>query len=233
MTTNKEKKIALICGYIYFVLRLKAIHIAHKGMMNLKKLNGKKIILIILIVIFIYCLICGLRILFVLSKLIRMQRAAPWSELKKTITTETEWIELGHNSKLSYKVPRVLHQLWKNDEVPKKWEKSYDSWNMYVNGSCTVEKWERILWTDEKAVAFLQENYPWFMDTFNSFPRKIQKVDALKYFIIYHHGGVYADMDIIIDRCGLDEFLKRCEITLLGTNPIGFAADFLIGNYQF
>ena len=35
-------------------------------------------------------------------------------------------------------------------------------------------------------------------------------------------------MDVVVDRCGLDEILYRCQVMLLGTNPIGFAADFLV-----
>ena len=47
----------------------------------------------------------------------------------------------------------------------------------------------------------------------------------MKYFILYHYGGVYVDMDMGIVKCGLRNLLKQCETGLV-KSKIGFVADF-------
>ena len=51
-------------------------------------------------------------------------------------------------------------------------------------------------WTDATIRAFLKQHYPWFMRTFDAYPQPIQRVDAFRYFALYHYGGVYVDFDI-------------------------------------
>jgi len=33
--------------------------------------------------------------------------------------------------------------------------------------------------------------FPWFLDTYKSYPYGIQRADALRYFVLYEYGGVY------------------------------------------
>jgi mannosyltransferase OCH1-like enzyme len=40
------------------------------------------------------------------------------------------------------------------------------------------------------------DHYPWFLPTYDAYPRSIQRVDAARYFLLHHHGGLYADLDI-------------------------------------
>ena len=35
----------------------------------------------------------------------------------------------------------------------------------------------------------------WFLDAYDAYPSYIQRCDAARYFIMYSHGGVYADLD--------------------------------------
>lgn len=37
--------------------------------------------------------------------------------------------------------------------------------------------------------------YPWFMSTYLSFTFPVQKIDALRYFLMRHYGGIYVDLD--------------------------------------
>lgn len=53
-----------------------------------------------------------------------------------------------------------------------------------------------MLWTDSSSRQFVAENYPWFLDTFDSYRYNIQRADAIRYFVLYHYGGVYIDLDI-------------------------------------
>ena len=51
-------------------------------------------------------------------------------------------------------------------------------------------------WNEKDADEFIRTNYNFFYNHFINYPKKIQKVDALRYFILYHYGGIYLDMDI-------------------------------------
>ena len=41
----------------------------------------------------------------------------------------------------------------------------------------------------------IKNHYPWFLDTYNNYKYKIQKIDAIRPFILYHYGGMYVDLD--------------------------------------
>ena len=51
------------------------------------------------------------------------------------------------------------------------------------------------MWTDEKSLAFIAAEYPWFLDTFVGYSQPIQRADAIRYFVLAHFGGIYIDLD--------------------------------------
>eukprot|EP00966_Prymnesium_polylepis_P239325 5534579-Prymnesium_polylepis.2 len=51
-------------------------------------------------------------------------------------------------------------------------------------------------WTDQSARELIATHYAWFLNVYDGYPSYIQRCDAARYFILYHHGGVYADLDI-------------------------------------
>ena len=140
-----------------------------------------------------------------MSELIEMQRKKPWCKVSMNLTEKTEWIKKKEGNRelekkiMGTKIPRVLHQLYKNETIPSKWKVSlfvfhnfylgkslkkvsFDSWNRYTNSTeCSPHKWERVIWTDESAEKLIRMHYSWFLPTLNSYKRKIQKVDAYKY----------------------------------------------------
>ena len=65
-------------------------------------------------------------------------------------------------------------------------------------------------WTDDNADIFFEENYPWFLDTWNSYPSIVQRADALRYFVLHKYGGVFLDMDLFC-RNPLDPLLAHLE----------------------
>jgi inositol phosphorylceramide mannosyltransferase catalytic subunit len=50
-------------------------------------------------------------------------------------------------------------------------------------------------WDDADNRTFIEANYPWFLKTYDAYPAEIYRVDAIRYFWLYHFGGVYIDMD--------------------------------------
>jgi mannosyltransferase OCH1-like enzyme len=45
------------------------------------------------------------------------------------------------------------------------------------------------------ARTFIATHYPWFLDTFNGYKYPIQRADSIRYFALYHYGGIYIDLD--------------------------------------
>lgn len=86
-------------------------------------------------------------------------------------------------------IPRILHQTWANESIPEKWQAAQKS--------CVEHHpdWEYMLWTNEKSRAFIEKEYPWFLETFDSYPYPIMRADTIRYFVLLHFGGVYIDLD--------------------------------------
>jgi hypothetical protein len=89
-------------------------------------------------------------------------------------------------------VPRKLHQTWKDADPPRslfspRWSESIRSSN---------PDWEYRLWTDDENRNLISTHYRWFLSTYDSYASAIQRADAARYFIAYHHGGLYADLDM-------------------------------------
>jgi hypothetical protein len=49
--------------------------------------------------------------------------------------------------------------------------------------------WEVHLWTDELASTFVADHFPELRETWENYRYPIQKIDALRYMILYHYGG--------------------------------------------
>jgi mannosyltransferase OCH1-like enzyme len=87
-------------------------------------------------------------------------------------------------------IPRLIHQTWKTDQVPAHWQASHRAWK-------TLPNFEYKLWTDVDNRAFIAQRFPWFLAQFDAYPQPIQRADAVRYFILFVYGGVYADLDLV------------------------------------
>jgi mannosyltransferase OCH1-like enzyme len=120
-------------------------------------------------------------------------------------------------------IPKIIHQTYKTEEIPERWEP--------LQKSCKEGNadYEYILWTDASAEQFIRDNYAWFLDTYLSYPYTIMRADVIRYFALYHYGGIYIDLD-----CGCEQSLD----TLLTfpswyrkTDPTGISND-VIGSMK-
>ena len=82
-----------------------------------------------------------------------------------------------------------------------------------------------MLWTDAGSRDFIAQNYPWFLNTFDHYPYNIQRADAIRYFVLYHYGGIYMDLDIGCRR-PLDPLLVH-PVILPKTIPVGLSNDLM------
>jgi mannosyltransferase OCH1-like enzyme len=92
---------------------------------------------------------------------------------------------------ITTQIPKIIHQQWKDKIIPEKFNKWRNIWlQLFPEPEYTY-----MLWDDETARNFIKENYAWFLETFDSYKYNIHRVDATRYFILYHYGGIYADLD--------------------------------------
>ena len=87
-----------------------------------------------------------------------------------------------------------------------------------------------MLWTDASSREFIAQHYRWFLDTFDSYPYAIQRADAIRYFVLYHYGGVYMDLDIGCLR-RLDPLLIF-PVILPRTIPVGVSNDLMFAEKE-
>ena len=86
-------------------------------------------------------------------------------------------------------IPRIVHQLWKTDDIPARWREAVHSVKRYHKG------WEYRLWTDERVDEYVRTNHPRFYPVFAGFNRHIMRVDVFRYVLMHDIGGLYCDLD--------------------------------------
>ena len=116
-------------------------------------------------------------------------------------------------------IPKIIHQTYINESIPKVWAPA--------RKACIDlhPDYEYIMWTDEKSLAFIKKEYPYFLETFLGYKYPIQRADAIRYFVLYHYGGVYIDLD---DGCKrrLDPLLSY-NAFVRRTVPTGISNDIM------
>eukprot|EP01147_Barroeca_monosierra_P004544 gene4544-8566_t len=118
------------------------------------------------------------------------------------------------------KIPKIIHQTYKTEHLPDDWKDTPKSWNK------THPKWKYEFWTDDRNRRFIEEHYSWFLKQFDAYPNGIQRADAIRYFILYHYGGVYADLDIVPIR-NIEPMLGDAELLLPETPNLGLTNAFM------
>lgn len=114
------------------------------------------------------------------------------------------------------KIPKIIHQTWKTNDIPydvypKEW---VDSWKHFH------PDWEYRLWTDEDNRRLISEHYPDFLPVYDNYPADINRADAARYFILYHYGGLYVDLDFECLK-SFDVLIDNQEM-VLGRMDAGF-----------
>ena len=108
-------------------------------------------------------------------------------------------------------IPHILHQTWKDENLPEQLRLWRRSW---------LEKhpdWTSHLWTDTDLRQLIQRHYAWFLPIYDHYPEQIMRVDAARCFILHYYGGVYADLDVECLR-PIDALLEGKHL-VLGLEP--------------
>jgi mannosyltransferase OCH1-like enzyme len=86
-------------------------------------------------------------------------------------------------------IPRIIHQLWKDERVPARWRDAVASVQRYHKG------WEYRLWTDALVDDYVRTKHPRFYPVFAGMNRHIMRVDVFRYVLMHDFGGLYCDLD--------------------------------------
>ncbi|KAK4450949.1 hypothetical protein QBC34DRAFT_60815 [Podospora aff. communis PSN243] len=124
------------------------------------------------------------------------------------------------------RVPPILHHVAMGGAGA---EHHIAKWQ-HVRHSCIDmhSGWDVYLWTDELASTFVADHFPEFREMWENYRYPIQKIDALRYMILYHYGGVILDMDLQCRRA-LGP-LRRFDFVAPAAHPTGFSVGFMMAS---
>jgi inositol phosphorylceramide mannosyltransferase catalytic subunit len=86
-------------------------------------------------------------------------------------------------------IPKIIHQTWKNDNVPRMWSR------LQAKVKSLHPDWEYRLWTDKENRTFVEQEFPEFIETYDGLAKNIMRADVIRYLIMYKLGGLYLDLD--------------------------------------
>jgi UDP:flavonoid glycosyltransferase YjiC (YdhE family) len=87
----------------------------------------------------------------------------------------------------------ILHQIWHPfvwPELPRDWERFSRSWRRLH------PEHRHVLWGVEESRAFVAEHHREFLPVYDAYPSPMLRVAALRYLLLAHFGGIYADLDM-------------------------------------
>ncbi|MFH1983259.1 MAG: glycosyltransferase [Pseudomonadota bacterium] len=110
------------------------------------------------------------------------------------------------------RIPRIIHQTWKTNRVPKRFASFVHGWVHHHPG------WRHILWTDRSSRQYVRGRYPALLPLYDAYDANIKRVDMFRYLVMLGIGGVYADLDV---EClaPMQPLLDTGRTCILGLEP--------------
>lgn len=130
------------------------------------------------------------------------------------------------------KVPRIIHQImhdFKADYppieksevlVPEKWKESPEKWKSLH------PLWTYMLWGGFESRELIRLHYSWFLTIYDNYKFPIQRVDAIRYFILHRHGGIYTDLDLY-PTVPIDRYISGTDEAYFIYGPMSAANSFI------
>ncbi|PNY26821.1 Mannosyl phosphorylinositol ceramide synthase SUR1 [Tolypocladium capitatum] len=122
-------------------------------------------------------------------------------------------------------VPPILHHIAlgkHGDHWRGEWEETVQSCLDWHPG------WESHLWTDDAASKFVAERFPDLKELWDGYRYPVERIDALRYMVLYEFGGVILDMDLKCKRA-LGP-LRRFSFVAPEAHPTGFSIGFMMAS---
>lgn len=87
----------------------------------------------------------------------------------------------------------IIHQIWydlgNGKDIPDIYKSYQDSWIKHH------PNWKYILWNKDSGDTFMKQNYNEYYNLYENVKYPIMKIDILRYCLLEHYGGLYADID--------------------------------------
>lgn len=99
--------------------------------------------------------------------------------------------ELAASARSDRALPRVVHQQWIDEDVPAKFRAYHARWASLF----PAPEFRHVLWTDASGRQLIADDFAWFLPAYDGFKLNIQRADALRCFVLYKYGGIFADLD--------------------------------------
>lgn len=95
-------------------------------------------------------------------------------------------------------LPAIVHHTWKSEDVGEEidFKKQIDEWQDV--------QWIHLLWTDQQLNRLISTVIPWMGSTLQRLRRPVDKIDCMRYILLFIFGGVYLDADMVTTK-----YLKR------------------------
>lgn len=178
--------------------------------------SGRTLKLMALVVLFYIIYLTTNQYLF--EKFLR-RRYLTFEDFPKTYThalqtsiTNNSPLEFDHSlfpstANSSSSIPPTIHFIWFKDLYATQLDRPDHPSHIPHEGSHAPQlcaehnpSFTINVWNASAARQLLADYYSWFLPTYDGYKYPIQRVDAFKYFVMYHHGGVYMDLDIACRR---------------------------------
>ncbi|TLS26550.1 hypothetical protein PpBr36_05490 [Pyricularia pennisetigena] len=128
------------------------------------------------------------------------------------ITQEQVLEAYNNNTAKEPVIPRIIHQIYHNwkdpesKELPGDWSAARQTcidrnpgWDVKVCAPSRQQCIPRLtcyqIWHSQDSLAFIANEYPWFLATYEGYKYPIQRVDVMRYFLVRKYGGIYIDLD--------------------------------------
>jgi len=99
-------------------------------------------------------------------------------------------------------IPKIINHIWLQGEYPKRYINNYDIWsNLHPN-------WEHKVWNEKELVLLCNKEQ---VIKYSKLSTLINRVNFLKYILMYNVGGVYGDLDSFPIKT-IDSLLEQDEI---------------------
>ncbi|KAI0812203.1 nucleotide-diphospho-sugar transferase [Xylaria sp. FL0064] len=94
-------------------------------------------------------------------------------------------------------IPKILHQVFHNWTDPESTALDLPNYWEAARQSCIALHldWDYKLWTAKTSRDFIEDEFPWFLDSYDNYRYPIQRADVIRYFALRHFGGIYIDLD--------------------------------------
>jgi inositol phosphorylceramide mannosyltransferase catalytic subunit len=87
-------------------------------------------------------------------------------------------------------IPKIIHQTWKNAELPAPFRSYQQSWRDHHPG------WEYRFYDDAACRALVRDHVPTLLPLYDACPHPVQRADIFRYLAVARYGGLYADLDM-------------------------------------